>query len=82
MWKTADKPAFFATWAALALHSCVSSPGAPESAGEVAQALVTAGAVGTADAPKLTKMQKSAAIDLGTRKVRSALSEVQWNRLN
>jgi endo-1,4-beta-xylanase len=48
------KLAFFATWAALALHSQVS-------AGDTARALVTAGAVDARNAPKLKSMLTSTA---------------------
>ncbi|GIH73585.1 endo-1,4-beta-xylanase [Planobispora longispora] len=73
------KPAFFATWAALALHTCVSRRGG--SAGDVAHALVTTGAVGTGDAPKLRNMLTSAANDLGTGNAKSAVTRVQWNQI-
>ncbi|MFI6792062.1 endo-1,4-beta-xylanase [Nonomuraea sp. NPDC050383] len=75
------KPAFFATWAALALHSWVSAQGASGSAGSIAQALVTSGTLDARDAPKLTTMLKAAASDLGARNARSAVSRVQWDQV-
>ncbi|MEV0195211.1 endo-1,4-beta-xylanase [Nonomuraea sp. NPDC050691] len=75
------KLAFFATWAALALHTCVSSQGASGPAGEIAQALVTSGAVDTRDASKLTNMLRSAANDLGARNARSAAARVEWAKV-
>ncbi|MGP3916293.1 endo-1,4-beta-xylanase [Nonomuraea sp. 10N515B] len=59
------KPAFYATWAAVALHACGSTQGASGSLQEVTQALITAGAIDAADASRLTKK------DL----------KLQWNQL-
>ncbi|GAA3146960.1 endo-1,4-beta-xylanase [Planomonospora alba] len=75
------KPAFFATWVALALHACVSPQRASGSTGEIAQALVTSGTVDTRDAPKLTNMLRSAANDLRTRNAGSAATRVQWAKV-
>jgi endo-1,4-beta-xylanase len=75
------KPAFFATWAALALHSWLSTQRASRSAGSIAQALVTSGALDARDAPKLTSMLKATANDLGAGNARSAVSRVQWDQV-
>jgi endo-1,4-beta-xylanase len=76
------KLAFFATWTALALHSCVSTGTASRSAGDVAQTLVTAGALNDRSAPKLKSMLKSAATDLGARNATSAAARVQWSQVH
>ncbi|MEU6904142.1 endo-1,4-beta-xylanase [Streptomyces coeruleorubidus] len=77
------KPAYFATWAALAIHSAASGGKGAGSVGDIARTLVTAGAVDARDAPELTSMLKSAAQQLegGKRNVRGAVSELQWDQV-
>jgi hypothetical protein len=77
------KLAFFATWAALATHASVSARDGAGSVGDIAQALVKAGALDARDAPELTKMLQSAAkqLDGGKVNAKSAVAAVQWDQV-